>query len=142
MALYDDKTNQAGVNQLMDFSEKEEEPIVPSEDYDPASKFLQRGLNAYASVAGLDPLKEDGILGPKTQAATQGMLKGLPPEMKRWAVNSLYKEMNKTEGDGGAGNKEGFEPPGADAAPDIVGSMASEGNAEFMQNVVDKDIKY
>ena len=106
---YDDKTNQAGVNQLMDFSAKEDEPIVPSEDYDPGSKYLQRGLNAYASATGGQTLKEDGIMGPKTQANLQGMIKSLPPEMKRWAVNKMYKEMNKTEGDGGAGNKEGFE---------------------------------
>ena len=124
MALYDDKNkvgmnqpinnkgNQAGVNQLMDFAGKEDEPIVPSEDHDPGSKFLQRGLNAYASATGGQTLKEDGIMGPKTEAGVQTMMKSLPPEMKRWAVNKLYKEMNVTEGDGGAGNKEGFESPG------------------------------
>ena len=108
---YDDKS-QPGVDQFMDFSDKEEEPIVPSEEYDPGSKFLQRGLNAYANATGGQILKEDGIMGPKTQANLQGMIKSLPPEMKRWAVNKMYKEMNVTEGDGGAGNKEGFESPG------------------------------
>ena len=117
MALYDDKNNQAGVDQLMDFAGKEDEPIIPSEDYDPGSKFLQRGLNAYASATGGQTLKEDGIMGPKTQANLQGMIKSLPPEMKRWAVNKMYKEMNKTEGDGGAGNKEGFESPVAMESP-------------------------
>jgi len=141
MAEYNDQANQAGVNQLMDFSAKEEEPIVPPEDYDPGAKFMQRGINAYAKATGGDMVKEDGILGPKTQGAFQNIMKGLPPEMKRWAVNTMHKEMNMVEGDGGAGNKEGFQPPGADAAAGIVGSMASEGNQGFMQNVVDKDIK-
>ena len=107
---YDDKS-QPGVDQFMDFSDKEEEPIVPSEEYDPGSKYLQSGLNAYANATGGEVLKEDGIMGPKTQGNLQGMIKSLPPEMKRWAVNKMYKEMNKTEGDGGAGNKEGFQSP-------------------------------
>ena len=109
--------NQPGVDQFMDFSDNEEKPIIPSEEYDPESKFLQRGLNADANATGGQTLKEDGILGPKTQAATQEMIKTLPPEMKRWAVNKMNKEMNKTEGDGGAGNKEGFDSPVAMESP-------------------------
>ena len=117
MALYDDRANQAGVDQLMDFSEKEEEPIGPSEDYDPGAKFMQRGINAYAKATGGDIVKEDGILGPKTQNAFQSILKGMPPEMKRWAVNTMHKEMNRSEGDGGAGNTEGFQSPATMETP-------------------------
>tara|TARA_Y100000296_G_C5037436_1_gene188031 strand:- start:270 stop:620 length:351 start_codon:yes stop_codon:yes gene_type:complete len=106
MAL-DDKQN--GVDQFMDFAE-EQETVIPAESYDPETKFMQRGLNAYADATGGTPLKEDGILGPKTQAGVQKMIQTLPPEMKRWAVNKLYKEMNKGEGDGGAGNVAGFQP--------------------------------
>ena len=108
---YDNKS-QPGVDQFMDFSAEEEKPVVRSENYDPSSKFLQRGLNAFNNATGQPLLKEDGDMGPKTQANVQTMLKSLPPEMKRWAVNKMYKEMNVTEGDGGAGNKEGFESPG------------------------------
>ena len=111
MALYDDNTNQAGVDNFMNFSEGEEKPVIPSEDYDPGAKFMQRGINAYSKATGGDMVKEDGILGPKTQNAFQGIMKGMPPEMKRWAVNTMYKEMNRSEGDGGAGNTEGFESP-------------------------------
>jgi len=113
---YDDKS-QPGVDQFMDFSEEEEKPVVPSENYDPGSKFLQKGLNAFNRVAGQPMLKEDGNMGPKTQANLQTMIKSLPPELKRWAVNKAYKEMNKTEGDGGAGNNEGFQSPNAADSP-------------------------
>ena len=127
---YDDKASQAGVDQFMDFSAKEEEPIVGSEAYDPGAKFMQKGINAYAKATGGTMVKEDGILGPKTQGTFQNIMKGLSPEMKRWAVNSLYKGMNMTEGDGGAGNKEGFESPVAMETPLGLGDDDTEGVEE------------
>ena len=110
---YDNK-NQPGVDQFMEFTEGDNAPIDPSEDvvsgdYSPSAKFMQRGLNAYSQRSGGALLKEDGVMGPKTMASVQDMLKSLPPEMKRWAVNKLHKEAGKMEGDSYGGGRDSFQ---------------------------------
>jgi len=94
---YDNK-DQPGVDKFMDFSGQEEDPLAPSSDYSPSAKFMQQGVNAYAKNTGGTLLKEDGVVGPKTMAGVQDMIKTLPPEMKKWAVNKLHKEAGKMKG--------------------------------------------
>ena len=110
------KKIQDGINQFMDFASNEETgslPInedAPGGNHSSSAKFMQKGLNAYAESTGQPMLKEDGIMGPQTMASVQEMIKTLPPEIKRWAVNKLHKESNKMGGDAGSTGREGFDP--------------------------------
>ena len=107
----DDKNK--NVNNFMDNAVGSDEPMFnedSSNAYDHNVGFMQKNINMFNEVNKIgEPLKEDGVLGPKTMAQTQNMLKSLPPEMKRYAVNALYKEFNKSEGDAGSSGVEGFE---------------------------------
>ena len=65
------------------------------------AKFLQQAINQYSKSAtkGKGPqLAVDGNAGPKTLKAAQAIIRGLPPEMKRWAVAKLKKAMPKGRG--------------------------------------------
>ena len=131
---------QTGVDSFMDFSAEDDMAGSVNEDsnsYNPGVKYAQKSMNMLAEKTGGSPLKEDGIAGPKTMAATQGMLKNLPPELKKYAVNALYKAFNSQEGVAGGGGVEDFRPDPSNAASGLGENMQG-----FSQDVADKKTPY
>ena len=100
------------------------------EGYKPGSKFLQKMLNISSGLTGKPMLKEDGIMGPVTQKAIQGMIRDLSPEMKTWAVGLLQKAQNTEPVDPQGIMKENIKNIGRESI--------KEGLEEQSQNIANK----
>jgi glucan phosphorylase len=107
--MYEEESKQLGTEGAQEFMNQAvgednnnmfpDENAEESSNYDPGAKYVQRMLNLNSKItkSNTELLKEDGDFGPKSMVELQRFLKKLPPNMKKFAVNSLYKEFNRKD---------------------------------------------